>query len=162
MSEAILEATSRGATLIKQLLTLAQKRDLKTDPVEVNTLIQGLSNLFKGTFPKHIEVTLDLAPTPLWIMADANQITQVLVNLCVNARDAMPDGGTLKLKTGVVDASELQIYDELHADGYVSIDIADTGTGINESIQAEFLSRSSLPRKLAKARALAFRWRTGL
>ena len=61
-------------------------------------------------------------------MADANQITQVLVNLCVNARDAMPDGGTLKLKTGVVDASELKIYDGLHADGYVSIDIADTGT----------------------------------
>ena len=152
--EAILEATSRGATLIKQLLTLAQKRDLKTDPVEVNTLIQGLSNLFKGTFSKHIEVTLDLVPTPLWIMADASQITQVLVNLCVNARDAMPDGGTLKLKTGVVDASELKIYDGLHADGYVSIDIADTGTGINESIQSRIFEPFFTTKEVGKGTGL--------
>jgi|RhiMethySRZTD1v2_1073278.scaffolds.fasta_scaffold111557_4 PAS domain S-box-containing protein len=152
--ETILETTSRGVALVKQLLTLAQKRELKTEPVEVNTLIQGLSSLFKGTFPKHIEVTLDLAPAPLWIMADESQITQVLVNLCVNARDAMPDGGTLQLKTGVVDVSELKIYGGLGADGYVSIDIADTGTGINESIQSRIFEPFFTTKEVGKGTGL--------
>ena len=72
------------------------------ESTDANALIQQLGNLLKETFPKNIELTLDLARRLPPIMADQNQFTQVLLNLCVNARDAMPDGGRLTIKTAIV------------------------------------------------------------
>jgi two-component system CheB/CheR fusion protein len=135
--EAITETTKRAAALVQQLLTLARKTETKLESIDANTLIQGLSNLLKETFPKSIELTLDLARGLPAIMADPNQITQVLLNLCVNARDAMPDGGTLALKTDVVDGKELEQYGDLKAEEYVSIEVTDTGTGMDENVQSK-------------------------
>ena len=134
-ASAITETTKRGAMLVQQLLALARKTEVKMEPVDVNTVIQGLSTLIKGSFPKNIEILVNLAPAPLTIMADASQITQVLLNLCVNARDAMADGGCLALKTAIVDGKALDVYDALHAHGYVSIEITDTGMGMDKDVQ---------------------------
>ncbi|HEX2932271.1 MAG TPA: ATP-binding protein, partial [Candidatus Binatia bacterium] len=134
--DAITETTKRGAVFVQQLLALARKAEIKMESIDVNTLIDGLSNLLKGTFPKNIEISLNLLPTPLRIMADTSQITQVLLNLCVNARDAMPKGGRLVLKTSLANGAEVNLYNGLHKAGYVSIEIADTGTGMDESVQA--------------------------
>lgn len=136
--EAITETTKRGAALVQQLLTLARKTETKFESTNANKLIQKLSSLVKETFPKNIETTLDLARSNLpSIMADSNQITQVLLNLCVNARDAMPDGGRLSLKTRLVHANDLEKCDDLKAEEYVSIEITDTGTGMDENVQSK-------------------------
>jgi signal transduction histidine kinase len=110
---------------VQQLLTLSRKNEPKLESVQVNTLIQRVANLIKETFPKTIEIDLKLARTLPPIMADQNQIAQVLLNLCVNARDAMQDGGRLTITTA------------LAAESYVRIEVADTGVGIDESIQKQ-------------------------
>jgi two-component system CheB/CheR fusion protein len=133
---AITETTKRGAALVQQLLTLARKTEAKLEPTDANTVIQGVRHLLKETFPKNIELALDLAPTLPSISADPNQITQVLLNLCLNARDAMPDGGRLVIETGVVDGKDLEEYGDPKAEEYVSIEVTDTGTGMDESVQS--------------------------
>ncbi|HSE87168.1 MAG TPA: CheR family methyltransferase [Candidatus Binatia bacterium] len=134
--EVITETTQRGATLVQQLLMLARKTETKLEPTNANTLIHGLSKLLKETFPKHIELRLDLDDKLPQIIADSSQINQVLLNLCVNARDAMPEGGTLTLKTEAVDGKGLQHYGDLEAERYVCIEIADTGVGMEENLQS--------------------------
>ncbi len=133
---AITETTKRGAALVQQLLTMARKTETKLEPTNANTIIQGLSHLLKETFPKEIELVLDLSPGLPSIMADSTQITQVLLNLCVNARDAMPDGGRLVIETGVVDGKDFEEYGDPKAEEYVSIEVTDTGTGMDESVQS--------------------------
>jgi signal transduction histidine kinase len=133
--DAITETTKRGAALVEQLLTLSRKAESKIASTNVNTLIQRMGELIKGTFPKNVEAGLDLFPELPAIMADANQITQVLLNLCVNARDAMPDGGKLTLKTWVISGKELEVRGELRSEDYVAIEVIDTGTGMDESVQ---------------------------
>ena len=118
-------------------MTLARKTETKLESINANTLIQGLSKLITETFPKNIELTLELARKLPAIMADPNQITQVLLNLCVNARDAMPDGGRLALKTDVVDGKDLEGYGDLKAEEYVSIEVTDNGAGMDENVQSK-------------------------
>jgi signal transduction histidine kinase len=132
---AITETTKRGAGLVQQLLTLARKTETKVESINVNIVIEGLSHLIKETFPKNIETTLDLAPGPPSILADANHLTQALLNLCVNARDAMPDGGRLALKTSAVAGKDLEAGGDLTAEEYVSIEITDTGMGMDEDVR---------------------------
>jgi two-component system, chemotaxis family, CheB/CheR fusion protein len=134
---AITETTNRGSALVQQLLTLGRKTETKFESTNANTLVQELGNLIKETFPKNIELALDLARRLPSIMADQNQFTQVLLNLCVNARDAMPDGGRLSLKTRLVHANDLEKCDDLKAEEYVSIEITDTGTGMDENVQSK-------------------------
>ena len=122
---------------MQQLLTLARKTETQLDSTDVNTLIERMSNLLKETFPKNIVLTLNLARELPAIMADPNQITQMLLNLCVNARDAMPDGGRLALKTAVVDEKDLGEYGDLKAEKYVSIEVIDSGTGMDENVQSK-------------------------
>lgn len=134
---AITETTHRGVALVQQLLTMARKAEIRLAPTDANALISELINLIKETFPKNIELTLDLARTLPSIMADSNQMTQVLLNLCINARDAMPDGGMLALATKVVDGKALEEDSHLTAEKYVSVEITDTGTGMDEYVMSK-------------------------
>ncbi len=131
----IVESTERGAEVVHQLLTLARRAEPRLEATDVNLLLHDLMHLLKQTFPKSIEVTLasnhELPP----VAVDLNQITQALLNVCVNARDAMPDGGRLILKTQVVAGKSLQEDGEANAERYVCITISDTGTGIDEKVQ---------------------------
>ncbi len=118
-------------------MTVSRKAETKIALTDINKLIQRLSDLIKGTFPKSVETSVNLAAGLPAIMADANQITQVLLNLCVNARDAMPDGGKLVLKTSVVDGTAVQEHDDLQAKQFVCIEVIDSGTGMDESVQSK-------------------------
>jgi PAS domain S-box-containing protein len=86
------ETIDRGASLVKQLLTLARKSETRLTCTDPNQLIRELSALLQQTLPKTVDVSLQLESNLLSIMADPSQITQALLNLCVNARDAMPAG----------------------------------------------------------------------
>jgi signal transduction histidine kinase/CheY-like chemotaxis protein len=130
------EAIKRGAGVVQQLLTLARKSDAVLEPTDVNAVVGGLVELVKGTFPKNIEVTLDLGPELPPLMADANQLNQALLNLCVNARDAMLEGGKLGVKTWVVDGKTLPDYVETKAERFVCVEISDNGIGIDEHLRS--------------------------
>ncbi|MGH7766440.1 MAG: MEDS domain-containing protein [Candidatus Binatia bacterium] len=130
------EAIKRGAGVVQQLLTLARKTEAVLEPTDVNAVVGGLMELVKGTFPKNIEVTLDLGPELTPLMADANQLNQALLNLCVNARDAMPEGGKLGVQTRMVDGKALPDYVETKTERFVRIEISDNGIGIDENLRS--------------------------
>jgi two-component system cell cycle sensor histidine kinase/response regulator CckA len=125
----------RGSPLVQQLLTLARKSSTNFKCVYANVLIEELIALISHTFPKTLELstTLELHLPP--ITADQNQIEQALLNLCVNARDAMPDGGRLMFKTQSVDGAALQRCGATLDGRYVCIEVSDTGMGMDESIR---------------------------
>ena len=133
--EIIDDAIDRGTGVVRQLLTLARKTESRLISSSVNELISGLANLLKQTLPKTIDVSLELrAKLPL-VMADPNQITQALLNLCVNARDAMPQGGKLVLRTSSVDGATINDAGAQPRE-YVCIEVIDTGTGMSDSVRA--------------------------
>ncbi|MBI2838032.1 MAG: response regulator [Acidobacteria bacterium] len=128
-------AVQRGTGLVKQLLTFARKTDVLFESVQVNESIHEMVKMLKETFPKTIEFSLELDPRLACIPADRNQLYQVLLNLCVNARDAMPRGGRISIKTETVagDALQNQFPDALE-EQYVCITVVDTGAGIEKSV----------------------------
>src|SRR5438874_3130002 len=91
----IKEAVERGAALVQQLLTSARQTEARFSSVDLNALVRELEPMLQATFPKTISFNLELKPDLPLITADKSQVHQVLLNLCVNARDAMADGGTL-------------------------------------------------------------------
>jgi two-component system, cell cycle sensor histidine kinase and response regulator CckA len=129
----ILESSARrGADLIKQILSFAKGIEGKRVCLQPNHLIQDIHKIIRQTLPKSIDIDIDL-PTDLWmVLGEMTQLHQVLMNLCVNARDAMPDGGILKIQA--VNRSIDESFARLHLDAavgnYVMITVSDTGTGI--------------------------------
>jgi len=122
----------RGAELIRQVLTFARGVEGKRTLVQVRPLVEELRQVMEGTFPKNIILHSE-APSTAWpIHGDITQMYQVLMNLCVNAKDAMPKGGTLTLKVENfhVDAAFAQHNVEAKIGFYVIITVTDTGIGI--------------------------------
>ena len=126
-------ATQRGAGLVKQLLTFARKTDVHLESVSVNDVVIEIHKLLLETFPKTITLTLEPTPRLPLINADHNQLHQAILNLCVNARDAMPQGGILSLNTAPIPGTVLRkrFPDAVEAE-YVCIRIGDTGIGMDE------------------------------
>jgi two-component system, chemotaxis family, CheB/CheR fusion protein len=131
---AILDSTTRGAIIVQQLLTLARKTEPKFELVNIDSLVEEVAQLFGKSSPQTIEINLELSRQTPPILADRNQIFQTLLNLCLNARDAMPNGGTLTLQTSLVNRNAVPSSDEVTAERYVRIDVTDTGEGIDEKV----------------------------
>lgn len=133
----IREAVNDVAALVQRLLTIARKTEVKFDPTDINALIRRLTKLLTGTFPNRLMISLELDPGVPNIQVDANQINQALLNLCINARDAMPDGGNLLLRTLSLSGAGLcGRFREIKAERYVCISVADTGLGMTEEIKS--------------------------
>jgi two-component system cell cycle sensor histidine kinase/response regulator CckA len=133
---AINDTVKRGAALVHQLLTLGgRSRSIESKPVDINILVNRLIVLIRQTFPKTIELDpileTDLPP----ITGDKNQIEQALLNLCVNARDAMANRGTLTFKTRSVSGATLQSLGENLEGQYVCVEVTDTGVGMDEKVR---------------------------
>jgi PAS domain S-box-containing protein len=125
-------SAKRGATLVKQVLSFARGVQGDRTPLQVKHIISEIKDFARNTFPKSIEIQVGLPDNLRLISADATQIHQVLMNLCVNARDAMPNGGTLSLKAENIDIDQNYVKMNLDAGvgNYVVVTVADTGTGI--------------------------------
>jgi two-component system, cell cycle sensor histidine kinase and response regulator CckA len=126
-------STKRGADLVKQILAFARGVEGKRVPLQVRHLLAEVIKVVRQTFPKNITIATDIPTTNLWtVSADATQLHQVLMNLCVNARDAMPDGGKLGLAIAnqFIDEAYTRMNLDAHIGSYVTITVADTGTGI--------------------------------
>jgi PAS domain S-box-containing protein len=97
--EVILDAADRGAKVVKQLLAFARKPSVSRAPIDLNTLASNMMNVIRPVFPKTIACAIELDPALPLIHGDENQLQQALINICLNARDAMPQGGTLAIRT---------------------------------------------------------------
>ena len=133
----ILETSARrGASLIEQILSFAQGIEGKHVCIQPSHLIVEIQKIIQQTLPKSIAIEANI-PTDLEIVwGDMTQLHQVLMNLCINARDAMPQGGTLKIEASNQSIDETFIRQHLGATvgNYVSISVIDTGTGIQPQL----------------------------
>ncbi len=132
-------SAQRGANLVRQVLTFARGAEGEKCEVQLRHLIKEMHRMIREMLPRNIEVRLEYGPELMPVMGDATQIDQVLMNLCVNARDAMPDGGRLDIQAEniVFKAADLAAHPGAKPGPYVSITVADTGVGI----PAEILER---------------------
>jgi PAS domain S-box-containing protein len=131
----LVESSKRGSGLVKQILTFARGMDGERTTLQAQHILTEIISVARQTFPKSIDVQVDRGREDLWLVSvDATQIHQVLMNLFVNARDAMPDGGSLTASSEniVIDADSVQI--QLPAGAYILISIADTGMGMTSEI----------------------------
>src|SRR5262245_49986377 len=129
------ESVERGAYEVKQLLTLARKTESCLTLCNPNDLLSDLAKLLKQTLPKTIELTLELDSKVPTVAIDTNQINQALLNLAVNARDALPSGGELTLKTMVVQRSQVPDPDAT-AERYLCVEVRDNGIGMSAGVRA--------------------------
>ncbi len=131
----ITQAAQRGAALVKQLLTFARKTETTRHALNINSVISELAKLIGQTFPKTIVLSIQQANNLPCIVADSTQLHQVLLNLCVNARDAMPNGGTLSVATSAIPFSALPLkFPRRHnIHEYIELQVSDTGMGMEET-----------------------------
>jgi two-component system, cell cycle sensor histidine kinase and response regulator CckA len=123
----------RGTDLVQQILAFGRGAEGQRAIIQVGHLITEIGKVVRQTFPKNIELSMSMTEEGLWpVAADATQLHQVLMNLFVNARDAMPEGGTLSLKAEnlSIDETFARFHIDAHVGPYVVITIADTGIGI--------------------------------
>ncbi|BAY26746.1 multi-sensor hybrid histidine kinase [Calothrix sp. NIES-2100] len=154
----ILEINSkRGAQLVKQITAFARGAEGKRVPLQPRHLLKEIEQVIKSTFPKSIEICIDLATANLsTILADPTQIHQVLMNLCVNALDAMPDSGTLTISADNfhVDASHARMNLEAKVGEYVVITVSDTGCGIPQELLERIFDPFFTTKELGKGTGL--------
>ncbi len=132
--QTITNASTRGASLVRQMLTFARKSATEFRPLLINESIQEIQRLLHETFPKTITVAFDVAERLPLITADATQIHQVLLNLCVNARDAMDGKGTLTVSARLVRGETVRHrFVNAKSSTYIEVTVADTGIGMDET-----------------------------
>lgn len=126
----------RGAELVKQVLSFGRGIQGDRTIVQVRHLVTEIRHIFKETFPKSIELYVDLSAELWTVLGDATQLHQVLMNLCVNARDAMPNGGTLSIcaENIQIDENYAKLNIDAKVGAYIVVTIADTGMGIPPEI----------------------------
>lgn len=126
----------RGAQMVGQLLSFARGAGGVHEEVDVSRLVQEVARVARDTFPKSIQVRMALVDRPWWVSADPTQMHQVLMNLCVNARDAMPRGGRLDVKVAnvVLDEMYAQMNPQVVPGRYVVVQVEDTGEGMTREV----------------------------
>jgi PAS domain S-box-containing protein len=136
--ELALEAADRAATLTSQLLAFGRKQILQPRILDLNTVVTRMEPLLRQATGEHVRLITALAPQLGRVSADAGQMDQILLNLTVNARDAMPSGGTLTIATGDIDldAGYVAAHPGATAGPHVVLSVSDTGTGMDEKVRA--------------------------
>ena len=134
---AITQAVGRGAALVRQILTFARQTGAMVKPILIPELVREIVDMLKETFPELIEFKTTIEKNVPFINADQSQMHQVLLNLCVNARDALPNGGVITIEVKTV-ASETLVkqFPEAKNDRYIFLSISDTGTGMDEATRS--------------------------
>jgi two-component system, cell cycle sensor histidine kinase and response regulator CckA len=130
----IQKTTERMASLTRQLLAFARQQVLSPETLDLNLVVQDTSPMLQRLIGSATSIDLTLAPGPKWVRVDRAQMVQVLLNLIINARDAMPAGGRITIRTETLEVSPGQILDRLQtaveAGAYAELSVSDTGEGI--------------------------------
>src|SRR5438445_2388671 len=136
--QSIQQAADRAATLTRQLLAFSRKQLLELKVVDVNTIVSDMERLLRPLIGEHIELSTRLSAGLGRTRADAGQLEQVIMNLMVNAKDAMPDGGKIIIQTANVtlDDSYRREHTFIQSGPYVMLSVSDTGLGMDKEIQS--------------------------
>jgi PAS domain S-box-containing protein len=131
-------AAERGARLTRQLLIVGRREAIRPETMQLNLIVADIRELLSRTIGEHIELVVKSAPALPAIRADRGQIEQILLNLAVNARDAMPGGGTLSIATSVadLDAGYVRLHPDAREGRHVELSVSDTGVGMAGEVMA--------------------------
>ena len=152
--QAAARSARRGAKLNQQMLAFSRKQYLAPAPIDLNELIFGMQEMLRRTLGGMVEI-VPLLPADLWpALVDANQLEMVVLNLAINARDAMPLGGRLSIEGKNVKASEVDKSAELAPGDYVAISVTDTGTGMPAAVLARACEPFFTTKELGKGSGL--------
>jgi PAS domain S-box-containing protein len=137
---AAMRATRRAAELTGKLLAFSRRQVLQPAPVDVKAMLQSLADMLRRTLDQRIRIEVDVPDEPLAVLADPGQLESALLNIAINARDAMPGGGLLRFQGRVCASVPLEMRTELDDpsaadDAYVAIAISDSGTGMPEEVK---------------------------
>ncbi len=135
--DTIEKSATRASELTRQLLGFARRGKFAVEKIDCNDVIRETVKLLERSFDKRIQIRTDLSSNPAIIDADSGQVEQTLLNLCVNARDAMPDGGSITIRTQIVDVNDDYVRTHLGSQErkYVQISVEDSGVGMDEETQ---------------------------
>ncbi len=133
----ILRSAERASLLTRQLLTFARRQAVELANIGLNRVVEDLMKLFSRVVGAHIEIRTSLAEGLPSVRADGGQIEQVVMNLVLNARDAMPGGGMLRIATGLerIDEEYLRYHPYMESGAYVVLTVSDTGFGMDRETQ---------------------------
>jgi signal transduction histidine kinase len=127
-------AARRGAVLTQQLLSYARKQFMAPAPTDVPAAIGGMTELIRGSLGGRISLDVDFAPDTWLVLTDSAQLELALLNLVINARQAMPQGGTLRLTSVNIPRGSLILPLDLQPGDYVCLSVSDTGTGMTPEV----------------------------
>ncbi|MGQ9481760.1 histidine kinase N-terminal 7TM domain-containing protein [Chloroflexus sp.] len=154
--ESIRQSTARAGELVRQLLTFARRQPGQPKPINVNLQINDIMNMLKRIMGEHIHLRLELCEPIDPINIDPHQFEQVLMNLVVNARDAMPNGGEVTIRTSMqyIDAGDIPAFSQAKAGKYVLLSVCDTGIGIDETIRSHIFEPYFTTKPMGKGSGL--------
>lgn len=133
----IQKSVDQATSLTKQLLAFSRKQVLQPRLVFMNAIVGDMNKLLQRLIGESVHLTISLSGAPLYVRADPGQLHQVIMNLAINARDAMPNGGELKIETSAINERESRALGLLKPGPYVVLRISDTGSGIPPDVVAQ-------------------------
>lgn len=149
-----MSGAQRAATLTQRLLAFARRQPLAPKPLDPNHLVDGMSDLMRRTLGEAVSVDIRLAPDLWRVEADANQLENALLNLAVNARDAMSPGGTLTITTANGIIGEADAEEDAAPGHYVSLAVCDTGVGMSEGTMSRVFEPFFTTKEVGKGTGL--------
>jgi CheY-like chemotaxis protein len=155
-ADQVLKATGTAADLTRQLLAFSRKQVLSPRVIDLNVVVEDGLKMIKSLIGEDIELIISLGKPLRPVNADPGQIVQVLMNLCVNARDAMPDGGTLVIRTQhlSIDVEAARMRPALVPGDYAALVVDDTGTGMTKEVQEHLFDPFFTTKELGKGTGL--------
>jgi len=152
----LLNAAERAAGLINQLLAFSRRQIVQPRPLNLNALVENAQKMLRRVIREDIHLTTALSPDVGNTKADPGQIEQVLLNLIINAKDAMPKGGQITIKTANVelDAGYADTHSEVTPGNYVMLAVSDTGVGMNAALQARIFEPFFTTKEVGKGTGL--------
>ncbi len=150
------DSARRGASVTRQLLTFSRKSNIYFRPLDMNKIIEDTVRLFERSVPKSTRVSWSPSPTFVIVNADEGQLEQAMLNLLLNARDAMERGGVITLSCKVVNLNETipAVYNDVPPGNYVQIKVVDTGSGIEKNILPKIFEPFFTTKELSKGTGL--------
>ena len=154
--EEIRKAGDRAAALTRQLLAFSRKHILQPSFLNLNTVIEDMQKMLRRLISEHIQLDITLAPSLGWVKADVSQMSQILMNLLVNAQDAMPGGGYLRVETSNITFGPGELADQPDASpgDYVSLKVSDTGVGMDRETKAHLFEPFFTTKEMGKGTGL--------